>query len=722
MRLFDDPGLLADERGQSVQVGAAILLGFVVIAITIYQVEVVASQNAEVEFNHNQEVRQDLTELRNAISNAGSQGVSESVSVKLGTQYPPRTIFVNPPPVHGQILTQPAGNISFENAKLEAGSYDGNANRLLTENHSTSRIVYHPRYFELDDGGTTVLEHSLAFNVFQNNATNPMTSQGIVNGDQLTLTVLRGNYSEQGTGSVSLDPTTVTGPTDPVTISNNNSGPIQLNLPTRTPSVWNETLGTSTGVGTPNASVVGWNPATQTIQVNLTRDRYQLRMALVGVGQGVNNDPVYNVTKAETGSSNGGGGSYNLSWDTAQIDSETGISCSSTSCSYNIAQSPIPMTVNTSPRVSGASVDYSIEYETAAGTASFDPGTGLTDSTGENTSNLNISGMNDGDRIYVHANSGGSGDRLPVDFVASPFFDVSITDTNSPISSGDELVVNATVVNNGSGSDTQVVELDFGNDGTIEDSQTVTLSSGATQNVTLTYNTTESSGNYPVEVRSDDASDQTSISIGSQAFFEVRNFQAPASAQPGETITVNATVNNTGTASGTQTIEYVYEGTVLGSQSVSLGSGGSTVVQFTPTLPNPEPARAYVHDIDSANDSVGSSIQIEEVAPTIDTFAITDSSSCTSNPKYAEFTVDWTVGDANANLSDVTLELEDPEGIVQDSAVRSVSGSSASGNDILRSDGKCKQNNNWQIRLITTDTQGESTQQTVPDQPDGVNP
>jgi len=715
MRLFDDPGLLADERGQSVQVGAAILLGFVVIAITIYQVEVVSSQNAEVEFNHNQEVRQDLTELRNAISNAGSQGVSESVSVKLGTQYPPRTIFVNPPPVHGQILTQPAGNISFENAKLEAGSYDGNANRLLTENHSTSRIVYHPRYFELDDGGTTVLEHSLGFNVFQNNATNPMTSQGIVNGDQLTLTVLRGNYSEQGTGSVSLDPTTVTGPTDPVTISNNNSGPIQLNLPTLTPSVWNETLGTSPGVGTPNASVVGWNPATQTIQVNLTRDRYQLRMALVGVGQGVSNDPVYNVTKSETGSSNGGGGSYNLSWDTAQIDSETGISCSSSSCTYNIAQRPISMTVNTSPRVSGASVDYSIEYETAAGTASFDPGTGLTDSAGENTSNLNISGMNDGDRIYVHANSGGSGDRLPVDFVASPFFDVSITDTNSPISSGDELVVNATVVNNGSGSDTQVVELDFDNDGTIEDSQTVTLSSGATQNVTLTYNTTESSGSYTVVVRSDDHAEQTTVTIGNEPYFEVGNFQYPVSASPDKTLNVNATINNTGTASGTQTIEYVFDGSVLANQTITLAAGGSTQVELTPTLPRPLSAGSYPHEIRSKNSSDGDSITIEAVPPEINSMNNTDYSQCSAGTKRAEYDVAWSVGDDNGDLGSVTIELRDANNNVLNTSTTTVSGANDTGTDtVIYTQGGNPCNTVDDIRLIVVDQDGQSGERVQP--------
>ncbi|AGN02890.1 hypothetical protein L593_14780 [Salinarchaeum sp. Harcht-Bsk1] len=397
--------LLDDERGQSVQVGAAILLGFVVIAITIYQVEVVADQNAEVEFNHNEEVRQDLTELRNAISNAGSQGVSESVSVKLGTQYPPRTIFVNPPPVHGQIVTRPVGNLSFGNAQVE-GSYDGNAAGLVNGNHSTSRIVYVPRYFELDDGGTTILEHSLAFNVFQNNATNAMTGQGIVSGDRLTLTVLQGNYAEQGTGSVSLDPTTVSGPTDPITITNASSGPIELYLPTRTPGVWNETLGTT--FGDDDARVAGYDG--QRITVQLDRKEYQLRMALVGVGSGVNGTDRYAIHSPSSNGSDSRDSRYSLNWRDPSGQTGTQEPCDADACTWNVSadtDSQLNITAETVPSLDGVDVDFAVNESAIANVS----GDGETTS-GTNTATLSAQGMNG--TVGVYAISGDGSDLINI--------------------------------------------------------------------------------------------------------------------------------------------------------------------------------------------------------------------------------------------------------------------------------------------------------------------
>jgi hypothetical protein len=161
--------LLDDERGQSVQVGAAILLGFVVIAISIYHVQVVSSQNAEVEFNHQQEVRQDMVDLRNAISNAGSTGDSEATSVQLGTQYPPRTIFVNPSSPRGVLRTQSAGNISIHNATVDPSFADSTeANDLLSSPHRTKRLTYVPNYAEFGQAGNLTIEHSLGFASFEN--------------------------------------------------------------------------------------------------------------------------------------------------------------------------------------------------------------------------------------------------------------------------------------------------------------------------------------------------------------------------------------------------------------------------------------------------------------------------------------------------------------------------------------------------------------------------
>jgi len=53
-----------DERGQAIQIGAVILFSFVVIGFSLYQATVVPDQNSEVEFNHNQNVQQDMLSYR----------------------------------------------------------------------------------------------------------------------------------------------------------------------------------------------------------------------------------------------------------------------------------------------------------------------------------------------------------------------------------------------------------------------------------------------------------------------------------------------------------------------------------------------------------------------------------------------------------------------------------------------------------------------------------
>ncbi|WP_248515620.1 hypothetical protein [Salinarchaeum laminariae] len=409
--------LLNDERGQSVQVGAAILLAFVVIAITMYQVQVVPDQNAEVEFNHNQEVRQQLTELRNSISNAGTLGQSNAVSVKLGDQYPPRTIFLNPPPIRGALRTQEAGNISLGNVKVQ-GSYEGSGDPtdLVTGNHTTNRIVYTPHYTEFDYAGVTNIEHSLAFNVFENNATNTLTRQRAVRGDSLTLTVLRGNLSEQGTQPISIDPETISGPTGPISITNDSAGPIQLWMPTKTPSVWNETVGTTFSDGTPDTRVARYDG--ERILVELDRPQYDLRMALVEVGDGVAETTRYDVSEANSGSgggSGGGGGAYSVDWTDPSSESEnsdTSLSqCDSNHCTWDVGASSddsLQLNAALNPQFNGINItfavnDTSVGYVNPSSASSGTDGAVTTNLTAVDTGTIDVlaSGNDGSDTIAI---------------------------------------------------------------------------------------------------------------------------------------------------------------------------------------------------------------------------------------------------------------------------------------------------------------------------------
>ncbi|PSQ20173.1 hypothetical protein BRD01_15000 [Halobacteriales archaeon QS_8_65_32] len=63
-----------DERAQTVQVGAILLLGTLVVALSVYQMTSVPGQNAETEFTHNQGVHEQLQEVRTAILETAAEG------------------------------------------------------------------------------------------------------------------------------------------------------------------------------------------------------------------------------------------------------------------------------------------------------------------------------------------------------------------------------------------------------------------------------------------------------------------------------------------------------------------------------------------------------------------------------------------------------------------------------------------------------------------------
>ncbi|WP_188787054.1 hypothetical protein [Halobellus salinus] len=110
-----DSVLRQDDRGVAPLIGFIILFGFFIIALSSYQAYIIPQQNSEVEFQHFEEVRNDMIEVRSSISTAGQADVSQFPTVKLGTYYPTRVVTVNPPPPSGTLRTSQPYNISITN-------------------------------------------------------------------------------------------------------------------------------------------------------------------------------------------------------------------------------------------------------------------------------------------------------------------------------------------------------------------------------------------------------------------------------------------------------------------------------------------------------------------------------------------------------------------------------------------------------------------------------
>jgi hypothetical protein len=208
-----------DERSQSVVIGAVLLFGFLVIAMSTYQVTVVPDQNEEIEFGHEQAVRQDMLKLRNSIVTTGTTGESDPTDIKLGARFPSRTLFVNPPPATGSLRTvQPerrnvtvnvSDGATFVGQPVSDEALDYWSNSSV--NYTTKFLVYEPNYREFSAGNDGIsIENSHVFADYENGGrVNVTTQSGLLQDDRVTIVLVRGNLTENGIDSVTVDPSAI---------------------------------------------------------------------------------------------------------------------------------------------------------------------------------------------------------------------------------------------------------------------------------------------------------------------------------------------------------------------------------------------------------------------------------------------------------------------------------------------------------------------------------
>lgn len=277
--------LMSERRAQSIQVGAVLLFGILIIVLSLYQAFVVPDQNEEIEFDHNQEVQQELTEIRSAIISMPEAGTSKSVSLGLGVQYPSRTIFMNPGPASGSFRTVDTTNesvaFSIDNA-VAAGATSAFWNGSERQ-YNTGSLEYRPQYNLYDNAPRTVYEHSVLFNAFdRENEQLPLTDQAIIDGNRITLVAINGSLSENRVGSMSVDVRPVSTQTRTVRVQNTTGEQVILEIPTTLSELrWQELL-----VDEPRVEEVT-SPSNGTVEIRLEPGTYRLQLAKVGIGTGV---------------------------------------------------------------------------------------------------------------------------------------------------------------------------------------------------------------------------------------------------------------------------------------------------------------------------------------------------------------------------------------------------------------------------------------------------
>ncbi|WP_267164457.1 hypothetical protein [Halovenus salina] len=304
-----------DTRAQSVQIGAVLLFGMLIVALSTWQAFQVPAQNEEIEFNHNQEVQKQMIELRTTVNSLPGISTPRSTTIDLGVRYPSRTIFRNPPPVSGTIrtvkTTDSGFNVSIENASAsgEIGDFwNGTARQ-----YNTGAIEYEPRYNEYRNAPRTIYEHSVLYNKFGENQELSITGQTLVRDDTITMVAVNGTLREDRVNSISVDIEPISTRTRTVEVGNESHN-MTISTPTRmNVSEWREVFedelddGNVTAVDTTDIEALD---DYSMLHVELKRGTYSLQLVKVGVGTQTARDKAayitdqnrrsFNITSAES--------------------------------------------------------------------------------------------------------------------------------------------------------------------------------------------------------------------------------------------------------------------------------------------------------------------------------------------------------------------------------------------------------------------------------------
>mgnify|MGYP000138557535 CR=1 FL=1 len=286
-------------RAVSEVLGFILIFGFLVISWTVYQGVIVPEQNREVELNHNQQVQNQLQDLRNSILTNAYSGTKQTVSVNLGASYPDRTLTVNLGVSAGAIGTveyDGSNQIRIANAESPSeasgvGDYWNGSPKV----YSTKAIAYQPVYSFYTEAPVTYYENTLVVNDFGDETNLTVTDQALIDGNRITLVSLQGDYSQNGQGAVSIDPQAVSIATNRVALQNDDQ-PITITIPTRlSAEAWTELLAGNAHVL--DVEQTGPQEVTMSLEPGTT---YELRMVKVGIGTGVEGEPAKYIVREDT--------------------------------------------------------------------------------------------------------------------------------------------------------------------------------------------------------------------------------------------------------------------------------------------------------------------------------------------------------------------------------------------------------------------------------------
>ena len=268
-------------RGQSLQLGAILLFGFLLIALTTAQANLVPADISRQELAHSKRVADQVVRLETAVFETSVTGQPQPTTIDLGAAYDDRLLFVYPPPAAGTLRTTEPRMLHIDNAEAVADdkSFDTYWNGT-TRSYPTRAITYEPSYRELDtapryriEHGVLATRHDAGANIEMADTRNP-----VIDDTEITLSVIDGELAATGVATTSVVPERVT---ESTTVAVAASGePIQLRVPTQlSAATWRTTI--LGGQSTVDSVAVANDVATITLDRSQT---YELTIHKVTLG------------------------------------------------------------------------------------------------------------------------------------------------------------------------------------------------------------------------------------------------------------------------------------------------------------------------------------------------------------------------------------------------------------------------------------------------------
>lgn len=203
-------------------------------------------------------------------------------------------------------------------------------------------------------------------------------------------------------------------------------------------------------------------------------------------------------------------------------------------------------------------------------------------------------------------------------------FQIQSVDTPDSLPANKPMELSATIENTGTKTGTQTVQflMTFWTETATFYTEEVTLDPGDRTTVTPTETPTDlDTGTFQFAVKTENDSVTSTVEVveaGEAANFQITSVDAPNEVTTGDLIDISATIENTGTSVGTQTVTITSPLGSLGepvehlSTETELGPGGQTTVSPPEEIQSLDSASTFEFTVETADDSVTKTVSVIE--------------------------------------------------------------------------------------------------------------